>query len=69
MDENLNDPVQPEKPVDEEFPLIPLSPALHRSQRAKALSQLSLQSVGSHLLGGAYAGTDTGGVSVLVKTS
>ncbi|KAJ7382972.1 hypothetical protein OS493_031474 [Desmophyllum pertusum] len=49
MDANMNGPLPPERAGDEEFPLIPLSPDLDRSQRAKALSQLSLQSLGSVL--------------------
>ena len=38
-----------ERSGDEEVPLIPLSPDLDRRQRAKALSQLSLQSQGSNV--------------------
>ena len=47
MDANMNGPLSPERPDDEELPLVPLSPDLDRRQRAKALSQLSLQSQGS----------------------
>ncbi|KAL9951616.1 hypothetical protein ACROYT_G044315 [Oculina patagonica] len=47
MDANMNGPLTPERPDDEELPLMPLSPDLDRRQRAKALSQLSLQTQGS----------------------
>ena len=43
----MNGPLSPERPDDEELPLVPLSPDLDRRQRAKALSQLSLQSQSS----------------------
>ena len=43
----MNGPLQPERHGDEEVPLVPLSPDLDQRQRAKALSQLSLQSEGS----------------------
>ncbi|KAJ7373028.1 Transient receptor putative cation channel sub A member 1, partial [Desmophyllum pertusum] len=41
MDANMNDPPPPGRPGDEELPLIPLN------ERVKALSKLSLQSLGS----------------------
>lgn len=40
-------PLLPEELGDEELPLMTLSPDLDQRQRAKALSQLSLQSLGS----------------------
>ena len=49
MDENMNAPLSPERHGDEELPLIPISPALNRTQRAQHLSQLSLQSAGSRV--------------------
>ena len=49
MDENMNAPLSSERPGDEELPLIPISPALNRTQRAQHLSQLSLQSAGSRV--------------------
>lgn len=49
MDANMNGPLPPEKPGDEELPLLPVSPALNRRRRAQHLSQLSLQSVGSQI--------------------
>ncbi|XP_073259168.1 transient receptor potential cation channel subfamily A member 1-like [Porites lutea] len=50
MDNNMNDiEAHPERRGDEDLPLIPMSPALNRSHRAKALSQLSLHSEGSLL--------------------
>lgn len=45
----MNGPLPPERSGEEELPLIPISPALNRRQRAQALSQLSLQSAGSHI--------------------
>ena len=47
MDTNMNGPLSSERPDDEKLPLVPLSPDQDRRQRAKALSQLSLQSLGS----------------------
>ena len=61
---HLNDPVPPAKPGEEEVPLIPLS----QSQRAKHLSQLSLQSQGSDILEAAYGDIENGGVSVSLAT-
>ena len=49
MDENMNSALPNERPSDEELPLIPISPALNRTQRAQHLSQLSLQSAGSRI--------------------
>lgn len=51
-------PLLPEEPGDEELPVIALSPDLDQRQRAKALSQLSLQSLGSDNYDAADAGDD-----------
>lgn len=48
----------PERRGDEDLPLIPISPALNRSHRAKALSQLSLHSEGSLLFDATFDGND-----------
>ena len=59
MDNNINDiEAHPEKRGDEDLPLIPMSPALNRNQRAKALSQLSLHSEGSLLFDATFDGKD-----------
>ncbi|CAH3195151.1 unnamed protein product, partial [Porites evermanni] len=59
MDNNINDiEAHPEKRGDEDLPLIPMSPALNRNQRAKALSQLSLHSEGSLLFDATFDGND-----------
>ena len=59
MDNNLNDiGAHPERRGDEDLPLIPISPALNRSHRAKALSQLSLHSEGSLLFDATFDGND-----------
>ena len=50
--------VHPEKRGDEDLPLIPISPALNRNQRAKALSQLSLHSEGSLLFDATFDDND-----------
>ena len=64
----MNGPSSPERPDDEELPLIPLSPDLDLRQRAKALSQLSLQSLGSDLYDVADAGDDAlVGIATLVE--
>ena len=48
METNTNGPLSPEAlDKENELPLIPLGPDLDRRQRAKALSQLSLQSLSS----------------------
>ena len=49
MDSNMNDHLPPDGSAAERMPLVPLSrsPELDRRQRAKALSQLSLQSLAS----------------------
>ena len=51
-------PLPPEESGDEELPMIALSPDLDQRQRAKALSQLSLQSLGSDNYDAADAGDD-----------
>lgn len=56
--EPIADPLLPEEPGDEELPLMTLSPDLDQRQRAKALSQLSLQSLGSENYDAADAGDD-----------
>ena len=48
MNENLNGPSRSGSPSDEDIPLISITPSLSRRKRAQDLSQLSLQSVGSH---------------------
>lgn len=59
MDNNTNDiEAHPERRGDEDLPLIPISPALNRSHRAKALSQLSLHSEGSLLFDATFDGND-----------
>ena len=59
MDNCMNNiEAHPEKRGDEDLPLIPISPALNRSQRAKALSQLSLHSEGSLLFDAAFDSSD-----------
>lgn len=59
MDNNTNDiGAHPEKRGDEDLPLIPISPALNRNQRARALSQLSLHSEGSLLFDATFDGND-----------
>lgn len=59
MDNNKNDiEAHPERRGDEDLPLIPISPALNRSHRAKALSQLSLHSEGSILFDATFDGND-----------
>ena len=59
MDNNMNEiEAHPERRGDEDLPLIPISPALNRNQRAKALSQLSLHSEGSLLFDATFDGND-----------
>ena len=59
MDNKTNDiEAHPEKRGDEDLPLIPISPALNRNQRARALSQLSLHSEGSLLFDATFDGND-----------
>ena len=57
-------PLLPEEPGDEVLPLMTLSPDLDQRQRAKALSQLSLQSLGSDNYDVADAGDDDEPVSM-----
>ena len=54
----------PRQPSENEVPLAPLS----MRQRAKQLSQLSLQSQGSDALDAAYGDMDSGGLSVSLAT-
>ena len=56
--EPIDAPLLPEEPGNEELPLMTLSPDLDQRQRAKALSQLSLQSLGSENYDVADAGDD-----------
>ena len=51
-------PLLPEESGDKELPMIALSPDLDQRQRAKALSQLSLQSLGSDNYDAADTGDD-----------
>lgn len=48
MNENQNGPSRSGSPGDEDIPLISVTPSLNRRKRAQDLSQLSLQSAGSH---------------------
>ena len=48
MNENHNGPSRSGSPGDEDIPLISITPSLSRRKRAQDLSQLSLQSAGSH---------------------
>lgn len=61
-DDNDHEPIDgqllPEEPGDEKLPLMTLSPDLDQRQRAKALSQLSLQSLGSDNYDAVDAGYD-----------
>lgn len=45
---NVNGPARAGSPEDEDIPLISITPSMNRKKRAQDLSQLSLQSVGSH---------------------
>jgi len=56
--EPIDGPLLPEERGDEELPLMTLSPDLDQRQRAKALSQLSLQSLGSENYDATDAGDD-----------
>ena len=48
MNENQNGASRSGSPGDEDIPLISVTPSLNRRKRAQDLSQLSLQSAGSH---------------------
>lgn len=56
--EPIDGQLLPEEPGDEELPLMTLSPDLDQRQRAQALSQLSLQSLGSDNYDAVDAGYD-----------
>ena len=64
-----DDPLLPEEPGDEELPMMTLSPDLDQRQRAKALSQLSLQSLSSDNYDAEDAGDDDEpvGMATVVK--